>query len=206
MSTEHFLKSKVSQASSYPFLDDKYFTWKQWERNIGGDCPSVSKQIVLVSVSSVQSVSWVWLSATPWTAARQASLSITNSRSWLKPMSIESVMPSNHLILFHPLLLPPSVFPRIRVFSNEPLFRKDYFYPLCFCEKPRNKQTGWKEKHVPVSLYYLRKGQENRNEEPGMVMARNSPQRPFCRLREPCTDLPCSLKGPVPTLKPRMIG
>ena len=56
---------------------------------------------------------------TPWTAALKASLSITNSRSLLKLMSIESVMPSNHLILCHPFLLPPSIFPSIRVFSNE---------------------------------------------------------------------------------------
>ena len=69
--------------------------------------------------SSVQSLSCVWLFATPWTAARQASLSITNSWSLLRLMSIESVMPSNHLILCHPLLLPPSIFPNIRVFSNE---------------------------------------------------------------------------------------
>ena len=76
---------------------------------------------VLTSVqfSSVQSLSHVWLFATPWTAACQASLSITNSRNLLRLMSIESVMPSNHLILRHPLLLPPSVFPSIRVFSNE---------------------------------------------------------------------------------------
>ena len=70
-------------------------------------------------LSSVQSLSPVQLFATPWTAARQASLSITNSQSLLKLMSIESVMPSNHLILCHPLLLPPSIFPSIRVFSNE---------------------------------------------------------------------------------------
>ena len=66
--------------------------------------------------SSVQSLSRVWLFATPWTAACQASLSITNSRSPPKLMSIESMMPSNRLILCHPLLLLPSVFPRIRVF------------------------------------------------------------------------------------------
>ena len=69
--------------------------------------------------SSVQSLSRVRLSATPWTAARQASLSITNSRSPPKPMSIELVMPSNHLIFCRPLLLLPSIFPSIRVFSNE---------------------------------------------------------------------------------------
>ena len=71
----------------------------------------------LSSVSSVQSLSHVQLFATPWAAARQASLSITNSQSLLKLMSIESVMPSNHLM--SPLLLPPSNFPSNRVFSNE---------------------------------------------------------------------------------------
>ena len=70
-------------------------------------------------ISSVQSLSRVQLFAIPWTAARQASLPITNSQSLLKLMSIESVMPSNHLILCYPLLLLPSIFPSIRVFSNE---------------------------------------------------------------------------------------
>ena len=69
--------------------------------------------------SSVQLLSRVQLFVTPWTAACQASLSITNTRSLLKLMSIESVMPSNHLILCCPLLLLPSIFPSIRVFSNE---------------------------------------------------------------------------------------
>ena len=73
----------------------------------------------LLQFSSVQSLSHVLLFATPWTAAHQASLSITNSWSLLKLMSNKSVMPSNHLILCRPLLLPPSVFPNIRVFSNE---------------------------------------------------------------------------------------
>ena len=71
------------------------------------------------SVSSVQSLNCVQLFQTPWTAARQAALSITNSRSLLNLMSIESVMPSNHLILCPPLLLPPSIFPSIRVFSKK---------------------------------------------------------------------------------------
>ena len=72
--------------------------------------------------SSVQSLSHVQLFATPWTEARQASLSITNSQSLLKLTSITSVMPSNHLILCHPLFLLPSIFPSIRVFSNESVF------------------------------------------------------------------------------------
>ena len=70
-------------------------------------------------ISSVQLLSCVQLPVTPWTAACQASLSITNSQSPPKSMSIESVIPSNHLILCHLLLLLPSIFPRIRVFSNE---------------------------------------------------------------------------------------
>ena len=79
---------------------------------------NASPSMLLLIFSSVQLLSHVRLFATPWTAAHQASLSITNSRSLLKLMSIESVMPSNHLILCHQLLL-PSIFPSIRVFSNE---------------------------------------------------------------------------------------
>ena len=72
----------------------------------------------IIVIISVQLLSRAPLFATPWNAARQASLSITNSKSLLKFMSIESVMPSNHLILFCPLLLPPSVFPKVRVSSS----------------------------------------------------------------------------------------
>ena len=78
-----------------------------------------SRQFSSVQFSSVPSLRHVRLFATPWTAALQASLSITNSQSLLKLMFIELVMPSNHLIFFHPLPLPPSVFPSIRVFSSE---------------------------------------------------------------------------------------
>ena len=74
---------------------------------------------LVASVSSVQLLSLIRLLATPWTTARQASLSITNSQSLLKLKSIEPVMPSNHLILCHPVLLPPSIFPSIWVFSYE---------------------------------------------------------------------------------------
>ena len=73
----------------------------------------------IVYNSSVQLLSHVWLFVTPWTAACQASLSITNSWSLLKLMSVESVMPSNHLVLCRPLLFLPAIFPSIRVFSNE---------------------------------------------------------------------------------------
>ena len=74
-----------------------------------------------IQFSSVQSLSRVRLFVTPWTAAHQTSLSITNSRRLLKLLSIASVMPSNHLILCHPFLLLSSIFPRIRIFSNESL-------------------------------------------------------------------------------------
>ena len=80
------------------------------------------------------SVSWVWLLANPWTAAWQASLSITSFRSLLKLMSIESVMPSNHHILYHPLLLLLSIFPSIGVFSNESVLhiRRLKYWSLSF--------------------------------------------------------------------------
>ena len=82
---------------------------------------------VLHQFSSVQLLSQVWLFATPWTAACQASLSIANSRSLLKLVPIESVMPSNHLIICCPLLLLPSIFPSIRVFSNKSLSQMSLF-------------------------------------------------------------------------------
>ena len=98
----------------------------------------------LVQFSSVQLLSHVRLFATPWTAARQASLSITNSRSLLKLKSIESVMPSNHLILCHPLLLLPSIFPSIRVFSNETVLhiRWPKYWSFSFSISPFNEYSG----------------------------------------------------------------
>ena len=95
-------------------------------------------------ISSVQSLSCVRLFATPWTAARQASLSITNSQSSPKPMSIESVMPSNHLILCHALLLLPSIFPSIRVFSNESALhiRWPKYWSFTFNISPSNEHPG----------------------------------------------------------------
>ena len=95
-------------------------------------------------LSSVQSLSCVWLFSTPWTAACQASLSITNSRSPPKPMSIESVMPSNHLILTRSLLLLPSIFPSIRVFSNESALRIRWpkYWSFSFNISPSNEDPG----------------------------------------------------------------
>ena len=94
--------------------------------------------------SSVQSLSHVQLFATPWTAACQASLSITNSQSLLKLMSIESVMPSNHFILCRPLLLPPSIFLSITVFSNESALRIWWpkYWSFSFSISPSNEYSG----------------------------------------------------------------
>ena len=111
-------------------------------------CLTVIEEIisrgVCIYISSVQSLSRVWLFATPWTAAHQASLSITNSRSLLKLMSIESVMPSNHLILCYPLLLPPSIFPSVRVFSSESVLciRWPKYWSFSFSISPSNGYSG----------------------------------------------------------------
>ena len=104
-----------------------------------------SARLHSVQFSSVtQSLSRVQLFATPWTTAHQASLSITNSRSPPKPMSIESVMPSNHLILCRPLLLLPSSFPSIRVFSNESALRIWWpkYWSFSFNISPSNEHSG----------------------------------------------------------------
>ena len=97
---------------------------------------------VILHISSVQSLSRVQLFATPWTTAHQASLSITNSQSLPKAMSM--VMPSNHLILCHPLLLPPSIFPSIRVFSNESALhiRWPKYWSFSFSISPSNEHPG----------------------------------------------------------------
>ena len=96
-----------------------------------------------IHISSVQFLSCVCIFAIPWTAAHQASLSITNSWSLLKLMSVESVMTSNHLILYHPLLLLSSIFPSIRVFSNESAFhiRWPKYWSFSFSISPSNEYS-----------------------------------------------------------------
>ena len=96
------------------------------------------------TISSVQSLGHVQFFATPWTAASQASLSITNSRSLLKLKSIASMMPSNHLVLCRPILLPPSIFPSIRVFSNESVLlhiRWPMYWSFSFNISPSNEYS-----------------------------------------------------------------
>ena len=101
-------------------------------------------QLTISQFSYVQSLSHVRLFAAPWTAACQAFLSITNSQSLLKLMPIESVMLSNHLILCHPLLLSPSIFPSIRVFSNESVLRSRWpeDQSFRFNISPSNEHSG----------------------------------------------------------------
>ena len=113
------------------------YTWKvRWQKS--------TSDLKVLCFCSVQSLSRVQLFATPWTTARQASLSITNSRSPPKPMSIELVMPSSHLILCHPLLLLPSILPSIRVFSNESALRIRWpkYWSFSFNISPSNEHPG----------------------------------------------------------------
>ena len=100
--------------------------------------------MILCFRCSVQLLSCVWLFATPWTTAHQVSLSITSSWSLLKLMSIESVMTSNHLILDRPVLLPCSIFPSIRVFSNESVLhiRWPEYWSFSFNISPSNEYSG----------------------------------------------------------------
>ena len=108
-------------------------------------CRWTLKFLPYLQFVSVQSLNRVWLYVTPWTSACQASLSITNSQSLLKFTSIESVMPSKHLILCCPLLLLPSIFPSISVFSNESVFciRWPKYWSFSFRISPSNEHQDW---------------------------------------------------------------
>ena len=120
----------------FPALAGRFFTTSAtWEAQVS--------LLLGLSVQSIQSLSHFQLFATPWTTARQASLSIANSQSVLKLMSIEAVMPSNHLILCHPLLL-PSIFPSIRVFSNESALRIRWpkYWSFSFNISPSSEHSG----------------------------------------------------------------
>ena len=123
----------------YTFLNFSVDLKKDWYHSFYSSKPYSSNSMLLVQFSR----SVVSDSVTPWTAAHQASLSITNSRNWVKLMSIELVMPSNHLILCHPFLL-PSIFPSIRVFSNESVLciRWPKYWSFSFSISPSNEYSG----------------------------------------------------------------
>ena len=118
-----------------------FFLLINWNSSVKKNCALYP--ITLFAPCPYWSLSRVQLFVTPWTAARQASVSITNSQSLLKLMSIESVMPSNHLILCHPLLL-PSIFPRIKVFSNESVLHMRWpnYWSFSFSISPSNEYSG----------------------------------------------------------------
>ena len=120
------------------------FFKKERKESTQQDCLAGGKTCCSVQFSSVQSLTRVWLFATPWTTAHQASLSTTNSWSPPKPMSIVSVIPSNHLILCCPLLLLPSIFLSITVFSNESALciRWPKYWSFSFNISPSNEHPG----------------------------------------------------------------
>ena len=124
----------------------KFFSWTQTKQEMWTRGRWVWKRAGFGFLwgGSVQSLSPVQLFVTPWTAARQASLSITNSQSLTKFMSIESVSPSNHLILCRPLLLLPSIFPSIRVFSDESVLHITWpkYWSFSFSISPSNEYSG----------------------------------------------------------------
>ena len=133
---------------------ESYFNWSLNQENMFNFVISLLfKKIFYCPVQSVQSLSRIQLFTTPWTAARQTSLSITNSWSSPKLMSIESVMPSNHLILCHPLLLLLSVFPSIRVFSSESALhiRWPKYWSFSFNISPSDEHPGL----ISFRMYWL---------------------------------------------------
>ena len=134
------------------------WTWKKGGKFLWGKYGNLIQKGHFKRFSSVQSLSRVRLFVTPWTATRQASLSITNTQSPPKPMSIVSVMPSNHLILCCPLLLLPSIFPSFRVFSNESALhiRWPKYWSFSFNISPSNEHLGlmldWSSVQLMIDL------------------------------------------------------
>ena len=136
---DHALLLEHGETSHYPHSGAGSTVLRAW-----GHCGLLClAKLFLSQFSSVQSLSHVRLFVTPLTVAHQSSLSITNSQSLLKLMSITSVMPSNHIILCHPLLL-PSIFPSIRVFSNESVLhiRWPKYWSFSFSISPSNESSG----------------------------------------------------------------
>ena len=151
MTDRFFTVWSTRKAWLLTLLDPKFQTVPQLSVSIPAPLSLLLSSLISVLLSlsvyilySVQSLSRVQFFATTWTAAHQASLSTTNSMSLLKLMSIESVMPANHLILCHPLLLLPSIFPSIRVFSNKSVLhiRWPKYWSFSFNISPSNEHSG----------------------------------------------------------------
>ena len=141
-SNSDFSHQCVSSVDVYCYLTE--FPFGAIEGEIDRWPHNKNRKKLLLQFSSVQLLSRVWLFMTPWIAARQASLSIINSRSPPKPMSIVSVMPSSHLILCRPLLLLPPIPPSIRVFSNESTLHMRWpkYWSFSFSISPSNEHPG----------------------------------------------------------------
>ena len=147
------------------FVSSKFLCWNlnvQCDRSwsLRAVFRSWGKRLMNEIFAVVQSLSCVWLFAAPWTAARQASLSFTISWSLLKLMSIQSVMPSNHLIFCHPLLLLPSIFPSFRVFSDSALcISWPKYWSLIFSISPFNEYLVLLKRdpiEIPYPIHYVR--------------------------------------------------
>jgi len=142
MSVTWFVNKMLEDGRSWSMFSN---FWGKIISNLEFCTQSICQPSICEKSFSVQLFSHVWLFATPWTVARQASLPITNSQSLLKLMSIELVIPSNHLILCHPFLLLPSIFPSIRVLSNESALRIRWpkYCSFSFSISPSNETQNW---------------------------------------------------------------
>ena len=137
--------SKIYQVTkSFYFSRNDFWNWLTWELHIFCYYVSVYPIIVSAQLSSTQSLSHVWLFATSWITDHEAFMSITNTQSSLRLISIESVMPSKHLNLCHPLLLLPPISPSIRVFSNESTLRMRWpkYWSFSFSISPSSEYPG----------------------------------------------------------------
>ena len=138
------LQARIWEWIAIPFSRESSWLQSMGSQRVGDNWAHVYVCVCISFSESVQLLSRVWLFVTSWDAACQASLSITNSQSLLKLMCIELVMPSNHLILCHPLLLSPSMFPSIRVFSNESVLsiRGPKYWSFSSSINPSNEYSG----------------------------------------------------------------
>ena len=149
------LRSQPTSSSS-----ERTSRWSKMHNDTTCETVELHNTKQCLNYSSVQLLSWVWLFATPWTAACQAPLSFTNSQSLLILISFESVMPSSNLILYHPLLLLPSIFPIIMFFSNEAVLciRRPKYWSFSFSISPSNEYSGLISFRIDCLISFQSKG------------------------------------------------